>query len=295
VKDVILTTALNYDYETIKLFLNSLNTFYKGEVVIFSNEQYKPRYLNYKLTVIGTDSELVRNSNTLKLNSIINARHSWYLDFLNSFEYDRVLLTDSRDVFFQSDPFERINDNSLHVAVEDNTIGNCPFNSKWINSVYGIDYLNKISKEQVVCAGTTMGSYATITAYLKYMTSQLEKYGPLLDTGNNRDILIDQSIHNYFCIEYADKVTRFTNCDDLFLTLGYSKTFRLNREGSLINQDNKPYALIHQFDRIKWLTDHLEYQLKDLIKKNNRLHLSMKKSLKKNIRESVRYLIEKEK
>ncbi len=287
-KDVILTTAIDYDYEQIKLFLNSLNSFYTGEVVIFSNYSYNLKYLKFKLRVITVSENLIEETSSLNINSANNFRYPLYYDFLEKNYYDNILLTDARDVILQANPFNKINDDLLYVAAEDNFIGNCTFNSHWIETLYGKSYLEQHATQDIICSGTTLGRYNMIVEYLNYISSEIKLFSKNLDTGNNTFIL-DQGIHNYYCTKFSDKVKKFTNNDDLFFTLGYTEFLKLNKAGLLVNDNNRAYAIIHQYDRFKWLSKHFEYQLRDTIQKNDSLNLSIKKGLKRNVKEAIRY------
>ena len=257
-KDLILGTAINYTQKQLELFLLSINKCFTGDVVLFSNMHYKLTDLNYNLKIINPAGDLDKYP---KLNTANNYRYFLYLDYLKQFQYNKILLTDCRDVFFQSNPFNRIIDELLCVAVEDNTIGNCSYNANWIQTMYGNDYLEKVNDENIICSGTTIAVHSTIMDYLFYITAALEKFGQQLDAGN-KEFVLDQGIHNKYCDEFSGQIKKNTNTGDLFLTAGYTRSFHINRLGDVTNNDGEVYSIIHQYDRIDWLSRHLQHQLK---------------------------------
>jgi hypothetical protein len=85
----------------------------------------------------------------------------------------RILLTDARDVIFQSDPFlyrrHEWSGADLVAVLEphpNKVINRCPFNSGWIESCYGKEGLQLIGHRVVSCSGTTMGSRNGILVYV---------------------------------------------------------------------------------------------------------------------------------
>ena len=86
-----------------------------------------------------------------------------------------ILLSDFRDVFFQSNPFtyrafEWAPPASQLVVFQEAhpnmVINRCQFNSKWISECYGADALKQIGHNTVICSGVTMGTRNAILAYV---------------------------------------------------------------------------------------------------------------------------------
>ena len=74
----------------------------------------------------------------------------------NRDSFTHVLLTDSRDVVLQEDPFHRIGDH-LMSGLEEKTIGRCPVNAAWIRHLYGTAVSASMSRCRIACAGVTLG------------------------------------------------------------------------------------------------------------------------------------------
>ena len=66
------------------------------------------------------------------------SRYQYYFDYLNNNKiYKQVLLTDSRDVFFQNNPFNFFYKKDLNFFLEDDYIKNSSINVKWIKRTTG--------------------------------------------------------------------------------------------------------------------------------------------------------------
>lgn len=249
---VIIGTAFNYSYQHIELFLQSLNSVYDGKVVLFSNSKIKIPNTRIDVVFEYWNPERDKSRLPVAFNDVINFRHYLYHDFLKRNKaIDAVMLSDVRDVVFQADPFDILND-KITVAVEDNTIEGCAINANWMKSIFGEAYYTTVAKQKIICAGTTIGTYQSILSYEEEMMALLEKWHNGLDIGD-KNMVIDQAIHNYWCREKKDAIIFSDNETGSILTMGHTQKFSFNREGQVINSLGNPYSVIHQFDRVKWM------------------------------------------
>ncbi len=180
-------------------------------------------------------------------------RYFFALDILNKHKdcFDKVLLSDSRDVVIQKDPFD-YPINELICGVEKKTLGNCRFNADWINHIYGKKAVQEMNDWQVVCSGVSLGPTKQIEAYLIQICQEMWQYLPkLLHRG-----WYDQGIHNR--LVFAKKVKfKLKGNQDIIATLGYEDEANIkpdadSREVSV----NKVYpAIVHQYDRFEHLVD----------------------------------------
>jgi hypothetical protein len=184
-----------------------------------------------------------------------SSRFVQYLDFLRnqSAVYDKVMLTDVRDVCFQTDPFARIPDNQLWMFQEEgpHTLGSEGRNRRWVEATFGKKVLRQIAHNHILCAGITIGSFKNILGYLEAMAPELLSRSPVY--------IPDQAIHNAMAytgaFEHLHPVI-VKNGDGPVLTVGMMKEaqFKWNAAGQLVNAAGEPYAVIHQFDRHPKLT-----------------------------------------
>ncbi len=172
------------------------------------------------------------------------SRFFMYLDFLsrNHGRYDRVMLTDVRDVIFQSDPFGQIDDADIVYACERALIRDCPMNSNWVRQAYGDGVYENIADFLVSCAGTTLGTTDGILNYLAAMTEEMSVSRAL---GTN----IDQGIHNYIVHMRPLRGAFFDVSDNSVATLHYMPPECLAVTGRGIEVDGRVVPVVHQWDR----------------------------------------------
>jgi hypothetical protein len=113
-------------------------------------------------------------------------RFKWYLDTVKEYRRTaKVMLADTRDVFFQTDPFTHKGidwDDGQHtffpIMEHSNiTIKMQGVNYGWIENCFGKDEAERVAYDNAVsCSGTTLGTAEGITKYLELMwTTMREK------------------------------------------------------------------------------------------------------------------------
>lgn len=164
-----------------------------------------------------------------------------------------VLLSDVRDVVFQSNPFDYPFKPGLSVASEciRGTIGHSHGNSKWLWEVAGWREMRRLADRVPLCSGTIVADHDTMLKYLRLMTEHLKRcfFWGLFDA-------IDQGLHNYFVHNQMIKPLRvFPNWNGPFLTLDNEEVRPKNKNcnGYLCNQDGSVIPIVHQYDRVKHL------------------------------------------
>jgi len=208
-----------------------------------------PKYFS---GVLGKQNSLVHKNSLLHVQI---ARYIWINAFLRELDAkpDMVLLTDSRDVFFQGDPFEGGQDRIM-CGEEPMNIGDCPTNAGWIESSYSKALLGDIGACPVLCSGVTLGNFTNVAAYAEAMVSDIQENALKLvgRLGN------DQGIHNK--ILHKDRRVSFTtsrNGDELIATLHNSDLgeFSFSETQGLLTKDQRPVKIVHQYDRHERLRD----------------------------------------
>jgi hypothetical protein len=160
--------------------------------------------------------------------------------------FNNVLLTDSRDVVFQQDPFGRIGHN-LVSGLEEKTIGDCSLNSDWIRHLYGTNVHACMSDCRIVCAGVTIGPIAEVEKYLLEMCGEIWKH-------LSKVALIaqyDQGIHNYLIYSGRINLELTDNQTGIIATLHHEDPSKIQTDeaaGVVIVQGKSP-AIVHQYDR----------------------------------------------
>jgi hypothetical protein len=180
-------------------------------------------------------------------------RYFLYLNFLrNSPErFERILLTDVRDVVFQSDPFAFPWPEGLSVGMEDTRmrIGGCEHMVRWLaRHPLGTDG-SELYDQPISCSGITVGDHDAVVCYLDALTGLLLPFTP-----GPRMAGYDQGVHNRLLHSGAlDPVTRHDNSGPI-LTLGYKQEVPFQDEnGDVLNETGEPAHIVHQYDRMEGL------------------------------------------
>jgi hypothetical protein len=179
-------------------------------------------------------------------------RHHFYLDYLLANpQYRRVMTTDSKDVLFQANPFDRLDDlggdDVLHAFCQADhfTFRDGDTDTRWIRELYGEPTLAKLRDRPTLCAGTTMGGRTAFLAYLEAMVAESLQHRrlPLDQAMHNKILHLDWAGHPPRLHRNAEAIvyTMF-GIDDAEYTIGDDATVTLG--------DAVP-AVLHQYNHIR--------------------------------------------
>lgn len=176
-------------------------------------------------------------------------RHFLFLDLLRreGGRFSRVLLTDVRDVVFQSDPFAFAWPAGLNVTLEHRAalLGRCPYNARWVREQFGPEVLARLADRPVSCSGTTLGGPAAMLDYLERLTRLLLPFHPA-----ERMAGYDQAAHNL--LVHGGELPRLTLHDNAgpILTLASRPGEPVcDAAGEVLNDAGVPAVIVHQYDR----------------------------------------------
>lgn len=250
--NLVLSAAVGYNFQQLEFFLKSLRKFYKEDVcfIISYDSELESKLKEYNCSTIKTK---------INKKKIQFERYQIYQDYLKNKHFNKILLCDSRDIYFQDSPFNFNYKGEINFFLEDHKIINCPFNSNWIIKTYGKKNYNKISEKTILCSGTVLGNQNKINEYLllmcknilnfkykrrlKYaLTFRVDPEGRGCDQGHANFIVHNSMINNF---------TFYSNNTGPFATAYYLKKFNFDTNAKLINESGKPYLLVHQYDK-KW-------------------------------------------
>lgn len=281
-KSIIMGAATGYKPQNVELFLNSLNEFhYNGTVVLFVHKEQAPIFssfydfknysfrLEFVITQIGIKkmrkyrkvsrillSPIIDFSKTLKCKIIYRlayphvSRFFDYYNYLASHNYDYVMLTDTRDVVVQQDPFINL-PKGLYLGLEDNRVlikNDIAYNARWIKEVYGNAKLNEIQDNEISCAGVTLGDYDSVMSYLKTMNDEFLRLPFSIMLKSN----YDQGIHNKLL--YSNQFENVVLCrplNSVISTIGLIPLdeLEITQDGKVLNAEGKLLPIVHQYDR----------------------------------------------
>lgn len=248
----VLTACCGYPLKVYQRFVATLyRSGFRGKAVLFvlatDLATIQPLLREYP------DVEHVVMRPTCQLDIHRYAAMRAYLLQVDATSVDTVLLTDSRDVLFQRDftahPLVVEGAHDLLLFAEGNTIGNCRFNTRWIQIVAS-NVLPALADKPILCSGTTLGSYRGI---FQYLDALLAVAAQLIGTGRAGAVGLDQGIHNF--IYYMNKLPNLsvrvlTNDDNLVNTLGYAYK-GLDNDGRIVNRSGEVSYVCHQYDRFE--------------------------------------------
>jgi hypothetical protein len=186
------------------------------------------------------------------------ARHFFYRQVLDNANIGQVMLTDVRDVLFQTDPFDFLTGDELCVGLHKDTltIGDELYNKVWVRSGFGRAMLERIGDRHIACAGIVVGSGDAATKYLHLMTEAILDLPPqgIVPFGT------DQGVHNVLVwTESLEDVRLIPTLEGEIATLeGFSLgELRFDARGRLVNRDGSLVNIVHQYDRVPGLSDQL--------------------------------------
>jgi hypothetical protein len=209
--------------------------------------------------------------NTFLESPINNTRYLKFFEFIKDHEndYKNVLISDVRDVYFQADPFNDIEKNSILFAEEEEskTIkDDVRFNSRWIIQTYGDIALEMIKNKKITCCGTIIGSYANISTYLEFMFNEISRFK---NEGNPYfNDMLDTAIHTYMYYMRKDlfKNPIMKTNGDTFGTVGITLIEfpdKIHIKNGFIEVNEKTPSIVHQYDRADWLKTFIKIKIQN--------------------------------
>lgn len=241
----ILGLAAGYHYGDVRPFLASLDRVgFDGECVLFVSQTTRDldRIETHGVTLVPF--ERPAGLDHVSYNAY---RYFLYLDYLEANEFNRVFISDVRDVVFQRDPFDGPWVEGLNCTLEDRrmTIGKCPYNSHWIRGHQGREAVASVADGPISCSGTTLGDHGAILRYVKTMTKGLVPFGGGEQMGG-----YDQGLHNVLLHTGGLGEVALHDNTGPILTLGYTEGEpRLNEDGLVLNEQGEVAHIVHQYDR----------------------------------------------
>ncbi len=252
-KNLVITAAVGLQVDQLTLFIKSLRKYYNDDIcfVIGQNDHLLEEELKkYQIIIIKT--KIYKKAIQFK-------RYEIFLNFLENKDYKNILCCDSRDIYFQSNPFDFNYKGEINFFLEDKKIKDCPYNSNWIVKTYGKEILNSINDKTILCSGTVLGSSKKIKEYLGIIISNISKFKYKRKLKYSLTFRIDpegrgcdQGHANY--LVHKDLIKNFhfySNSEGPFATVFYLKKINFNKKNQLINSSNEPYTVVHQYDK-RW-------------------------------------------
>jgi hypothetical protein len=257
-KDLIIGAFTNYNYNQLKPWVESIDECgFKGDKVMIvgnaSEETIKE--------LSDRNFKLIRMSN---MNIPIHvARFLYIYEYLREHweEYDYVVTTDVKDVYFQTNPIywlaHNLNGHKIVAGSEGLKYKDEPWGNENLNQAYGDYVYNNFKDNEIYNVGTLGGK----SEYIKDLVFNI------FTNGINRPIpIVDQAVFNVLINTQPYKdVTFFARQKDGWACQAGTtvdpnkiKSFRpylteeepYFRDGIVYTSTGVPFSIVHQYDRV---------------------------------------------
>jgi hypothetical protein len=176
----------------------------------------------------------------------------------NEDSVDRIMHSDSYDVFFQGDPFrDFVPYDHIRLVKEDQEIFMCDWNSQWIKECYDNDTWYEIRDHNVICTGIMMGNASQYLRLIRFFMKRPE-WRRCWD--NSKDQPIFNFLHWMGIFEAHDFVFSYTNCFHGVFTMHWcqgERPVKWTGENLLVTPRGDVPFLLHQYNRFQPAIDAL--------------------------------------
>lgn len=247
---LVLGAAVGFGIRDVRVFVESLRgSGYQGDVVMLIAWPgiAVGRYLRSR----GVTP--IRVFQTRSFTRSVHARR--YLIYLKHLrehgaKYDQVMMADTRDVVFQTHPFEGLDEPNCHFFLEaPRTIGECETNWRWVSHTVSKADAETLSSKQISCSGITIGGTKAIIDYLE----RLSKLVSAMPFRIYREIGhgYDQALHNYLVHLAPDLNGIVIENNRHIATMAIEPRSRYQIDASAVIRTDTGHlpAICHQYDR----------------------------------------------
>jgi len=249
-RQLILGAAIGYRPNQVRLFVESLRAAgFKGAVMILIGiQQFRLRNFLGRYGV-RTRSLWHKRSFFRPVNA---RRYQVYYEYLLAHrdDFDHVMITDVRDVIFQSHPFAGMTDDRCHYFLERNDVklADQVTNWRWLMGLYGAK-ADRIAHQPISCSGITLGPTDAMLRYLGRMAAEINKahWRVYKKIGHG----YDQGIQNLLI--YTDSAlagaVEQNNGHVATMQLEPRQAYKLDDSGLIRTQANHIIPICHKYDR----------------------------------------------
>lgn len=272
-QDIVISAVSNYEYDRLKIWVNSLNSCgFKGRKIMVcfnvSDDTIKKLNENDIEVFLTTDKRNATNDGFLYQENfsyqVPMVRHlvNWY--FLKSLTDVRyVISTDCADVVFQSNPSEWLEKNLGNKKLNYGCEGLMYKNEEWgyqnISNTFGPIIQDYMKDTPIYNAGSMAGEFRTFVDF---------SLAVFVSVQNNREPMPDQAgVNLLLSLEPYKSITKFNEHDmnwacQCGTTVDPNKinAFRQNllspepsfdyENGVVRNSKGEKYVLVHQYNRV---------------------------------------------
>lgn len=251
--NLVLGTSIGYNSIILEPFAKSLRKYYDGHIAMLVKEEpyerLKQFFEKYNIQYFLINDGVEKYTQ----DQICSSRHTWYRDILekNFLDVENILMTDTRDVVFQADPFDHEITTELEFFLETKKYKDDHCEVYWFKgghgfpAIYPDEVFDKLADEMAICAGTTIGTREGIIKYLDKMIVELNRL--YVQRGS---FVPDQPSHGYLIYnnEFPNH-KKYATGNGPVATMNDLNNFEFNAYNHLLNDDGTTIAVLHQWDR----------------------------------------------
>lgn len=246
VSNIDLDTIEKLEKENVKVIIDSFNKYpnFVGWRLPLHQIRLKLSIIIAKLITNGLKSD-ENEPYVNAFSSVVIQRFYRYLRFIEIYgkHYSHIILTDTRDVIFQSNPFPL---NGLHLFGEKNEkIGESHFAKRWFQLSYGTKTWKELGNKPLLNVGTTLGDTSSVLNYLSLVTNEFNRILSFFWGA-------DTSVHNFIAYKKVHNPVINKFGQGVVITLHGVKLNQLILDkGKILNSNGIPFSIVHQYDRVK--------------------------------------------
>lgn len=270
-KNAIICSIYKYsDYKILMPWINSIKqTSFQGDIVIIAINIPD----NMEKDLFNQGVLVVKNSDVSNMHPNV-LRFKYIHDYLLNSDYQKIVLTDARDVIFQKNPFESkyLIENTYKII---SSCENILFkNEEWIKNnlinTFGVDIYEANQEKEAVCAGVLAGNADSIARLCLEIYNKSASMNEVIDNNRFNENLHwsqwsnnppDQAALNIILNseEWIDDTAFLSANSDWNINLGVSNKANDSLlihnpgymdNGIVKNDKGDAFFIVHQYDRI---------------------------------------------
>lgn len=214
-KDIIIGVVDNYDWDKIKYWANSIKKSgfdgHKALIVFNMDDATVKKLTEEEFMTMGVTPYVEGKGFTYDGNgrSIMVDRFFYIYNFLKMLDesFERVIITDVRDVVFQNNPTDWMNEYflphyNLIVGSENLNYADEPWGRNNLIKSFGEYFYDSLKEQQIICAGVLAGTLEDIKDLCLNIWLITHRMNPHVEGGGGPDqaalnILLDMVVHRY--------------------------------------------------------------------------------------------------
>jgi len=263
-KNLIIGAFTNHPWKVVRNFFISLikSGFHNYEIVMFIGnvqEETKDKMKQCGVIIYEIPKEYLESKSIIQ-----NYRFKIYEDFLkkNKYKYNKVFTADIKDTIFQKDIFQLFNSSKTFLGFfyEEKIIKETPANIDWAKFYCGKNIKENTFNKKIICSGSIIGSADKFYEFCKILWK-------IIEDNNSTDYFGEQGAVN--CMIHNQNL--FNDCVILqdnngpLMTIGLSKrkNIKLDKNDNIINYKGEIAAAVHQYDRMRDITEKMNNKFDD--------------------------------